>query len=1269
VALVPAAFVGVLTFDNYKGSYTAGRLAELEHLAAFNANILETYFGQLKANLETARDSYRIKNNLPALLRLAGNPADPEALAAKKILDGQLRPMQARLGLADIMLAGPDGTIVYASDGEHSKKEFLKSLPAPGRKAFAGGKSGVYVSEVFPNKVEGGRPGMLLVGPAADFASAFSGVIVFELDMEPVYKLTRDYTGLGASGEVLLGRLERDGALFLNPLRHDPTAALSRYTPIGSKNGLPLQKAVQGETGTGLAPDYRGKDVVAAWRYLPSLGWGLVAKIDAAEAFADLTRLRNLLLAILGLIFVVSGITALSLSRSVSVPLEKLAEGAAAVGGGNLDYKVGTSRRDEIGALSRAFDAMTENLKKTTASRDMLDAEVIERKRAEQERELYLADLKESESRVRLKIESILAPQGDIGKLELSDIIDAKEFQGLMDDFYALAKIPMAIIDLKGRVLVGVGWQDLCTKFHRVHPQACANCVESDTQLTAGVPPGEFRLYKCKNGLWDVATPIMLGGRHTGNLFIGQFFLQDDPPDREFFRAQAGRYGFDEAAYLAAFERIPRLRRESLDTTMGFFLKMAHIISRLSFGNISLARTLAEREELTGSLKESEQRLNKAQEIAHLGSWELDLVKNVLTWSDEAYRIFGYEPGEIAATYETFLEAVHPDDRALVNEAYTGSLREGRDTYETEHRVLRRGTGEVRYVHERCTHVRDGAGVIIRSVGMSHDITERRNREIEHAKLNRALRARGNSDQAMLHAESEQEYLEMMCRIIVEDCGHPFVWVGFAEQDEAKTVRPAAQAGFEAGYLKKLNITWGDGPTGRGPTGTAIRTGKPVGCGDIHTDPAFAPWRGEALARGYASTLALPLLAGGKAFGALNIYSKTPGSLQAGEEVALLSRLADDLAYGLRTMRLRAAHRLSEEEVQRMARVGVWELDLPTGQLTWSKELYRILEQDPETVSASVENFLALVHPEDREKVRGAYAGAAGPAAGELDYRLRMKDGRIKCVHESLTLVYGADGGQLRRMGTVHDVTEQKAFEAGLLAAQAELARAKRLSDIGTLAATVAHELRNPLATIGIAAVNIKRKAKNPDLQRHLDNIDKKVFESNQIINNLLFYSRLKPPHYERVAILDLLEESVGGAEENSKGSLSIGRDLGGLAGVYIEADPIQVREVLNNLLNNAADALEGGPGKIEVSGARENGSVRITVRDSGKGIDKETLDRAFDPFFTTKAKGTGLGLAVCRNIVDFHGGTIELQSEPGRGTAASVTLPCARPAGPAART
>jgi len=251
------------------------------------------------------------------------------------------------------------------------------------QKAFTEGKDRTYYSDVYFDAAEDNRFEMLLTAPATDFNGDFIGVIAFEVDMTPVYKLIQDTTGLGKTGEVLIGKKTGDQVVYLNPLRHDPNAALKRKIDIGNEIGRPMQEAVQGKTGSGQTIDYRGKKVIAAWRYIPSLDWGLVAKIDTREAFADVTNLRNLAVIILVIVIVLSGITAFSIAHSISEPIKRLSEGAAIIGSGNLDYKIGTNLKDEIGQLSRSFDKMTFDLKQTTASRDELNKEIIERKRAE----------------------------------------------------------------------------------------------------------------------------------------------------------------------------------------------------------------------------------------------------------------------------------------------------------------------------------------------------------------------------------------------------------------------------------------------------------------------------------------------------------------------------------------------------------------------------------------------------------------------------------------------------------------------------------------------------------------------------------------------------------------------------------------------------------------------------------------------------------------------------------------------------------------------
>ncbi|WP_295449405.1 CHASE domain-containing protein [uncultured Thiodictyon sp.] len=227
-------------------------------------------------------------------------------------------------------------------------------------------------------------------------------------------------------------------------------------------------------------------------------------------------------------------------------------------------------------------------------------------------------ELADSEGRVRAKLDALLTPSGNLEVLDLADIIDCSEMQQVMENFFRLTNLAVALLDLNGRVLVATGWQEICTKFHRVHPQTCRNCLESDTLLSRGVAPGSFRTYRCKNGMLDVVTPIMVAGRHVGNLFLGQFFFDDEVPDREAFREQARRYGFDEAAYLDAYDRVPRWSREKVTLVMHFYMQFAQMISRLSHSNIALVRALTEQQQGAAALigaKEQAEAANRAKSI------------------------------------------------------------------------------------------------------------------------------------------------------------------------------------------------------------------------------------------------------------------------------------------------------------------------------------------------------------------------------------------------------------------------------------------------------------------------------------------------------------------------------------------------------------------------------------------------------------------------------------------------------------------------------
>ncbi len=221
-----------------------------------------------------------------------------------------------------------------------------------------------------------------------------------------------------------------------------------------------------------------------------------------------------------------------------------------------------------------------------------------------------------SEAQTRRRVEAMLGPQGEPSEPELEEVLDLKAIQLLMEDFNRLLDMPAAVIDPSGKVLVAVGWQDICTAFHRVHPEARKHCVESDTVLTTGIKPGETRLYRCENGLWDAATPVVAGGRHVGNLFIGQFLFADQEVDREAFRARARLFGFDETDYMAALERVPRWNRGEVEAIMGFYARLATMISSLGHSRLILARTLAQKERLLDELAGREAQLKDFLDVA-----------------------------------------------------------------------------------------------------------------------------------------------------------------------------------------------------------------------------------------------------------------------------------------------------------------------------------------------------------------------------------------------------------------------------------------------------------------------------------------------------------------------------------------------------------------------------------------------------------------------------------------------------------------------------
>ncbi|MEW6087819.1 MAG: PAS domain S-box protein [bacterium] len=783
VASVPLLFISVLTFNNYKNSLEANRLIQLEDIVAFKTDKIETYFGRLKSEMEIAQSFYNIRKNIPVLSRFYDNPSAPEPISAKKTLDEQLRHIQSILRLFDIMLIDNEGRIIYTSSIKHHAKEISEPFSVNYEKAFTEGKNKIYFSDMFLSKTESGKPAMLVTAPARDLDGGFAGVIAFEVDMAPMYEIIRDVTGLGNTGETLIGKKINNHVVFLNPLRHDMQAAITRQIRVGEALGGPIQEAVKGKFGSGRLIDYRGKKVIAAWRHIPALDWGIVSKIDADEAFADAVNLRNTTIVILAIIFVLGVVMAFPIARSISGPIKRLSIGAEIIGGGNLDYKVSDNSKDEIGQLSRAFDKMTSDLKKTIASRDELDREIATRKKLEESLKLaalkYSTILQTSQSGYVLSdMEGKILEVNDayclmtgyskdeLLKMRIKDFeanekpeevlaqINSVREKGHLrferrnrrkDGTFFEIEISTTYLNVEGGLMVAF-IQDIT---ERKKAEQLLRNSQIETARNQAIRTERQRLY---NVLETLPIYVVLLTKDYHVPFANRFF-------RERFGESRGKrcfeYLFNRSEACEICETYSVLKTnaphhwewtgpdnrnydiydypftDSDGSTL--ILEMGIDITDIKKAQEALKKineTLEQRvKERAAALLESEKRLNRAQEISHLGGWELDIVNNRLSWSDEVYRIFGFKPREFAATYEAFLDAVHPADRAAVDAAYSGSIREGRDTYEIEHRIVKKSNGEIRFVHEKCEHIRDASGKIIRSVGMVHDITERKKSE------------------------------------------------------------------------------------------------------------------------------------------------------------------------------------------------------------------------------------------------------------------------------------------------------------------------------------------------------------------------------------------------------------------------------------------------------------------------------------------------------------------------------------------------------------
>ncbi len=373
IALVPLSIVTYLIYTISEQALRAEVTNNLRAIADSKANQIDTYARERQRNVTALARMPSIVNAFEPLDQAFHDHGigAPEYTAVEHELRPFLSDYLVQSGYADIFLLSPSGDAIFSvRQGEDLGSNFYTG---PNRdtelaRVFDRAKN-LLVTEIsnFEYYAATNEPAAFIAAPVLKGGGVI-GVVVLQMSNAEVYKVVNDATGFGQTGETVVGSKVGNDVVFVTPLKHDPAAAFRRRIPMGSALALALQQAAQGTQGYGLDLDYRGQQVMAAWRYLPSLRWAMVVKIDAAEAFAPIVKQRNTVLIVGSITLLCVVLGALLVARSVSRPIVSLTRVVRIMSGGDLQQAVPVVTNDEIGELSLAFNQMTADLRQIYAT-------------------------------------------------------------------------------------------------------------------------------------------------------------------------------------------------------------------------------------------------------------------------------------------------------------------------------------------------------------------------------------------------------------------------------------------------------------------------------------------------------------------------------------------------------------------------------------------------------------------------------------------------------------------------------------------------------------------------------------------------------------------------------------------------------------------------------------------------------------------------------------------------------------------------------------
>lgn len=658
---------------------------------------------------------------------------------------------------------------------------------------------------------------------------------------------------------------------------------------------------------------------------------------------------------------------------------------------------------------------------------------------------------------------------------------------------------------------------------------------------------------------------------------------------------------------------------------------------------VGSTRDVTERKQGEETLRASQANLAEAQRIAHFGSWEMDLTStasmdtNSLRWSDEMFRIAGFEPGAVEVSNELFFSLVPPEDHAPIRQAVATAIRE-RQTYSVIHRLVR-PSGEVRIVNETAQVFFDQkTDQPWKIVGTAHDITEKRKTEDDLARSER--------EQRLLARQLELERARLIEAQAVAKVGSwEMNWSTFAViwSEETYLVFEILRENFQHTYESFLQL--------------------------VHPDDRAAVNQVYLQSLGQEGTHSIEhrVLVSDDRIKFVEERWQIIFNDQ-GKPVRVHGTCQDITARKLATEALRVSEKRFKSLFEQAA-VGVAQGDIVTGRFIQINQRFcQILGRSHEEMEE--QTFSNITHLDDvshgSEMMRGLKEGKVREFTQEKRYL--KKDGAEVWADVTVSAMWAPGETPDFFLAVGQDISERKRLED-------QFRQAQKMEAIGTLAGGMAHDFNNILtAIIGYTQLSCSMLSDQPEAQKNLNAVLQAAERATLLVRQILTFSRQQKLERRPIQLLPVVSESLMLLRSTIPSTIEFQTSLTGNVPMVL-ADSTQIHQILMNLGTNAWHAMKDGTGQLKVSlerwvvdaahassqsRLRPGVYARISVSDTGIGMDQGTQRRIFEPFFTTKpaGEGTGLGLAVVHGIMDSHEGAITVYSHLGEGTVFHLYFP-----------